>query len=363
VTSTRPVDLLCVIASSAIGVRHAPLESPLDAENWDALVALVRAQRLEPQLASMVAGGTWPVSVDQAEDAAAAHAAAMATTLLLDRQLLDVARQFDADEVPFVVLKGSAAAHLDYPDPACRAYGDVDVLVPPHKIEEAERILRAGGGRRAFTEPRPGFDRRFGKGSSYRMPSGLEVDIHRTLALGPFGLALDPIELAAGLTSFSMGGYELRALDRSRRFLHACYHAALGRSVPRLVPLVDVVMSAPRTEQEMRVAADLAHRWQADVVLDAAVAAAIRRLRWPAPPHVVRTIDEMPRSARQQRWLRGYRDERRSSALLSAAGVEAIPRWIDRVDYLRASLWPGGRTPTNALRRLARGAAAIARGR
>jgi hypothetical protein len=356
-------DYVTSIAAYSIDVNGARPERPLGSEAWGQLVALVGAQRLAPQLASIAGAGRWPVTPEQVAHSESLHAAAMATSLLLDRQLLDVARQFDAHAVPFVVLKGSAVAHLDYPDPAGRAYGDVDLLVPPSHIETAEAVVTAAGGRRAFSEPRPGFDRRFGKGSSYRMPSGLEVDIHRTLALGPFGIAVDPVELAAGQDSFVIGDRTLPALDRPRRFLHACYHAVLGRSVPRLVPLVDLVMAAPRTERDMHEVVQLAHRWQADAVLDAAIAVTVERLGWSVPGHISRAFDELSRSERQRRWLRAYRDERRSSALLTMAGVEAIPGWPDRIDYLRAALWPVGQTPSNAIRRLARGGAAIARRR
>ncbi len=47
------------------------------------------------------------------------------------------------------------------------------------------------GGRRRFSEVRPGFDRRWGKGACVVAADGTELDVHRTFVAGPFGLTVD----------------------------------------------------------------------------------------------------------------------------------------------------------------------------
>ena len=296
----------------------------------------------------------------QQAQAQARHAAAMATALLLDRELLAVMDLLQPDGVDVVVLKGTALAHLDYPHPSHRAYGDVDLLITASQIEHAEARLVAVGGRRVHDEPRPGFDRRFGKGSSYRMPSGFEVDLHRTLALGPFGLAIEPRVLLAEQQAFSLAGREVLALGRTRRFVHACYHAVLGRARAHYVPLVDLVLTAPRDADEMAAVIDLAVRWRGEVVIDAAIAAAIERLGWPAPDHVTRALDELRGSGREHRWLDGYVGAGRSSARLTFSAIEALESWRDRGAYIKAVAWPDGLGPMGAARRLVRGGRSVA---
>ena len=82
-------------------------------------------------------------------------------------------------------------------------------------------------------EPRPGFDSRFSKGAAFTMPGGRDIDLHRTFVSGPFGLSVDLGGLFATSTPFVVGGRRLLGLGRTERFLHACYHAALGRGTPR----------------------------------------------------------------------------------------------------------------------------------
>ena len=82
-----------------------------------------------------------------------------------------------------------------YADPALRSFGDVDILVGGADFDAAVGALAALGFRRRFVEPRPGFDARFSKGACLERADGLEIDLHRTLAPGPFGMLLGLTDL------------------------------------------------------------------------------------------------------------------------------------------------------------------------
>jgi hypothetical protein len=351
--------LVSGIASTEVVTRDDLPHEPLTDDEWARLVALVRIQRLEPQLSSAVVSGALGATSPQRSEAERLHASAMARCLLLDRSLLHVADRLDEVDIPFVVLKGPAVAHLDHPDPARRSYGDLDLLIAPTHLEATGELLGAIGGTRAYMEPRAGYDRRFGKGMAFRIGGDLEIDVHRTLTLGPFGLAIDLDQLDAHHDTLVIGRRRLRALDRPRRFLHACYHAVLGRADVRFVPLLDVVRCAPASESELQVVISLSKAWRADVVVETAVEAAVARLGWLPSASMVAALDELRPTAQQRRWLDAYRGPRRSSARLTLSGVTAIDGWRDRVDYLRAILWPSNRGGGDAVRRLARGARAL----
>ena len=138
------------------------------------------------------------------------------------------ARTLDAAGVTWRLTKGPALAHLDYPDPALRPFGDVDVVVHPASWVPALDALVAAGGRREAAELAPGFDARFGKGATITTAEELEVDLHRRLAIGRFGVRLPTEALFTDVEIVTLGGRAVPALDGSSRLLHACYHAALG---------------------------------------------------------------------------------------------------------------------------------------
>ena len=157
---------------------------------WDAFFGHAVDERAVPILANAVAGGLVDATVAQREQLVTAHEAVMRSCLYLEQSTLAVAGALRDADLDYRLLKGPAVARLDYPDPSWRAFGDIDVLVRSSEYEAALHALTSRGGRRRSAEIRPGFDRRFGKGVCIVMPDGVQVDVHRTLASGPFGLTI-----------------------------------------------------------------------------------------------------------------------------------------------------------------------------
>ena len=69
-----------------------------------------------------------------------AHAHAVRT-----RVVGELARAFDAAAIPFLLLKGSALAHLVYDTPLLRPMRDVDLLVRKRDVPRAHAALQRGG--------------------------------------------------------------------------------------------------------------------------------------------------------------------------------------------------------------------------
>jgi hypothetical protein len=333
--------LVTTVAAWRTDSSLEPPSEPLDEATWGRVLSAVTTERLAGLLSWAVASGDWPATDDQAKQVFELHRSWMAAALLLERELLDVIGAFAAAGVQAQVLKGTALAHLDYPDPSMRCFGDVDLLVPGPQIETARDLLVAAGGHRAYREPRPGYDRRFTKGLAVTTPNGFEIDLHRTLSPGPFGLALDLASLEADPDHFTVGGRSFAALGRPQRFLHACFHSMLGSAEPRLVPLRDLVQTAPTTAVEVEAVRALTERSRANVVVARAVRAARSTLGW-QPPLVLRAwTDAYTETARDHRWLAGYLGEQRAYATQALTAVEAVPGGIgDKAAYLRAILFP-----------------------
>ncbi len=357
------VDLARTIAAWGTHTDLRPPAAPVDQTLWPGLLAEVNAQRITGLLSWAVAAGEWPATDDQTEQIVEAHQSWMATSVLLERVLLRTGQAFDDHGIPFQILKGAAVAHLDYEDPSLRCFGDVDILIPGSHIEAARDLLLADGGRRAYPEPRPGFDRRFTKGLAITTTDGYEIDLHRTLAAGPFGLALDLRALAADPDHFTVGGRRVPALGRPQRFLHACIHSVLGSAEPRLVPLRDLIETAPTTAEEVEAVRALAEASAATAVVGRAVAAARSRLAWRPPLVLAAWAGAVRESHRDRRWVGGYVGRQRAYATQALTAVEAVPGGpTTKAAYLWAVLLPRDADRGEALvARWRRGARAVRR--
>ncbi len=314
-------------------------DQPLDDRAFADLVTQVRAQRLTGLLWSAVREGALPVTSAQAEQAEWMHVEKLAGVLALEHLLLDSVTALEQADIEVRALKGPVLAHLDYPEPTWRTFGDIDLLVRGEHFDRATRLLHARGYKRLHPEPRPGFDRRFSKGTSFRTGDGLEVDLHRTFTMGPFGVRLSLDDLWESSEALTIGGRTVHALPAEERFVHACYHAVLGGSSPRLVPLRDVAqLLLTRSLDLGRV-----HRLVRASKGESVVARAIRH-SW----HALDIADVVSLSA----WAETYRTDRREIAELdvyargstytrrSLAAMRALPRWRDRVAFVHALVHP-----------------------
>lgn len=357
-----------LLGVAAYGLPGACLElpsAPLGDEEWTATMRGVRQQRIPGLLLQAIDEGSFAATELQLEEAAEAHTASMRLVLELERLLIEVTRRLGEAGISSRVLKGSALAHLDYPDPALRSFGDIDVLVPPHQYDRAVLVLQECGYHKRYDEPRPGFDRRFGKGAELRTPGGLEVDLHRTFVSGPFGLTVRLESLFESGTEFELGGQRLLALIPEQRLLHACFHAALGARPARLTPLRDIVQLALFGDLDVERVMALTTEWKVPAVVAVGI-----RLAW----DTFRIGDVVPLSV----WASGFvPDDHERSALnvymdatqasfpaQAAAAMRAIPRWSERAAYLRAMAFPDRSYITtrdgNYARRFLRGARYLA---
>jgi len=314
-------------------------EEPLPPRDFDRLLREVKDQRLTGLLWESVLGGTLPATPEQAARAEWAHAEKLAGVLTLERLLLDVLSALEVAGISARVLKGPAHAHLDYPDPGWRTFGDIDLLVRGEDFDHAVRVIERRGNRRLHPEPRAGFDRRFSKGTSFRTADGLEIDLHRTLTMGPFGVRVDLAALWDRSEEFELGGRTVLALPAEERFFHACYHAVLSQATPRLVPLRDIAHLALGGRLDQDRVHHLARASGGEPVLSRAV-----RHSW----HALAVADVLAISA----WAEAYRADSREDADLavyttrssyartSVAAIRALPRWRDRVAYVSALTFP-----------------------
>jgi hypothetical protein len=314
-------------------------DSPLADGQFRTLMGAARKARVTGLLWQAVVDGALATTSQQADEVELSHIRSLSGALVLERLLLETIDLLERAEVPVRVLKGTAIAHLDFPESGLRTFGDIDLMVPSEYFDAAVAILVRHGHRRNYPEPRPGFDRRFSKGASFQTADGLEIDLHRTFTMGPHGMRLDLESLWARKATFELGGRKLYALAKEERFLHACYHAALGEKKPLLTPLRDVAQIALTTGLDMPTLHHLIRASQAEAVVSRAVQAAWSELH---------LADLLAISA----WAMTYRVDPREAAEIAAYGdgstyatksmaaLRSLPSWSQRAAYVFALVAP-----------------------
>ncbi len=272
-----PVPLLSIAGHGLPGARRSFPSGTLDDEAWSTLLAAAVENRVTGLLHIATGDEVLPATATQRQQARAAHRRMQLRVLGLEHHLADVVDVLEEGGVDARILKGSAVAHLDYANPAIRSFIDLDVLVRGADFDRSVELLTRAGFRRTLAEPRPGFDRRFDKGTTLVAPAGFELDLHRTFVLGPWGAAMDPDQLWDEGEPVRIGARTFRALRRTHRFLHACYHAALGNWPLRLASLRDVAEQLRAGQDECEVL-EVASAWRAQALVAAAVADSRRLL-------------------------------------------------------------------------------------
>lgn len=307
---------------------------------WSAILGQVVHHRLTGLATAAADAGALLLSLDQRAELLIRHREAMVCALTLERDLVTVSEALTGATIDHVVLKGSAVAHVAYPDPSWRPFGDNDLLVASDRFETACAVLSDLGYRRAFVDPKPGFAARFGKGAAHLGVDGLEVDLHRLLADGPFGYWVDHDELLRSTATFAFGGRSFARLDDTALALHACLHAVLGAPRPTMLQIRDIAQLVEAGDVRWDVLADWGRRWRLRAVLERALGLVEHQLGDRALPKAARVFrGSMRPSTQERRTLRACTDERFRGER-EWTSLRALPSVRARVAYAGALLFP-----------------------
>ena len=315
-------------------------QTPLDASSWSQLIAIVQHQRLTGYLHAAVDAGVLAVTDEQRQQVDELHLGSCSTVLRLERILVDLATELEAAGIEFVVLKGSASAHLVHDDPAVRMFGDNDLLFRTEEFEPALQVLRKIGYHQQSVPPTSSFGRRFAKGVTLEGPTGDELDAHRNLVFGTFGFAIEVDELFDSSTEFELGGRKLQALGSETRLLHACYHAGLGDPVPRLSSVRDVAQMLMTGAQDAMRVRELASRWKSEAVVARACQLCEDHLGVAVEGPIAEGLMDYEPTRREQRAIDSYVGADRSFAAKVLASLPYVEGLGERTAFLRAILVP-----------------------
>jgi hypothetical protein len=282
--------------------------------------------------------GALPLTAEQEADLVEQHRARMVRVLLLERTLLDLSYEMERAGVPALVLKGSSFAYTAYPDPSWRDFDDLDLLVPTHLFARARSVLVESGCIPSSVEPRAGFTARFGKASVFRK-GVFEIDLHRTLVLGPYSLWVDADRLFAEHGTFTVAGRTLRCLSPEHRLIHASMHAILGSHPPLPLALRDAAQIERAGGIDPDVLARDARSWRVEPVLARAVSELRDGLGVEAGS-LLGAFNDARAGRRERKAIRAYLDAGHVGGRTSSSMIRALPGVRPKLAYLAAIVLP-----------------------
>ena len=188
---TPAIALTRLLVEPALSARLADSE-------WQGVLTVARAERLDGTLAARLAGLDLPPAVE-------AVLADVRLDLEHDRRVAlweveRVAAALSALGAPVVLLKGCALAVAGEAAAEGRRIGDVDILVPRHRLADAEAALLAAGWEWAKPDS---YDERYYRRWMHELPPMIHatrngaLDVHHTLLPPTAGPTPDPMAVIA----------------------------------------------------------------------------------------------------------------------------------------------------------------------
>ena len=330
---SRP-EHVALVAAARWGLPVTSSTVRLADEDLAAVRGVVGMDRLGGLLFHAMADGTVECSDHAREAIHSIWNAQLLASVVVEAQAVRAAAVLDGAGVRWRLTKGSAVAHLDYPDPGLRPFGDVDIVVHENDWGLALDACAGEGWRR----PQPGlglaYERRYGKGATFKTTEGLELDAHLRFAVGRFGVRSAMRDLFTHHGTVSLAGRSLPTLDPVGRLLHACHHATLG-GFRRFRAHRDVAQLLLVTGASWESALAIAQRWRVEAVLARAIVESWHRLDLQDPhPAWVWAISHRIRRA-DRRALAVFGEERpfREQALTTVMALPAheVPEFLAAV--------------------------------
>ncbi len=257
-----------------------------------------------------------------------------------ERQLQRLIEAFSAAGIETLLLKGAGLAYTVYRSPHLRPRADLDVLIRPERLADADRLLASEGWTRA-AEPNAMLataQRHYCRGS----PSGLTepLDLHWRIAnprLFADAIAFD--ELWARAVPVPILGGGARTLSCVDALFAACLHrVAHHDDAIDLLWLWDIHLLGSRLSvDETAAVIDLAARTRMCAVCARGLALAAERFHTPGATALVGALEEQPATAEPSaRFVGGGL----SLVDLLNADLAATPAWRARLTLVREHLFP-----------------------
>ena len=188
-------------------LRDPASVAALDGPRWSALISVARAEVLLGTLACRLADIAVPDDIRALLDAARIAADQAQVHALWEAEMCR--RALAPLGIATVLLKGTAYAAAGLPNAAGRQIGDLDILVPRDRLDEAETALLAAGWEWVKDDP---YDQHYYRDHMHELPPLIHrerdrlIDVHHTI----LPLTAKPTPDAAAMLANSIPPSRLR---------------------------------------------------------------------------------------------------------------------------------------------------------
>lgn len=341
------------IAERVASLAFSEPEAAVDLGDDPSIVGVLRKERVLGLGVHAVESGLATGTPEVLAELDRRHEEAMHQSMQIEVTAVRASRVLSEVGIDHRMLKGVALAHTLYSDPSLRSFRDVDILVPGAQIDRAVDELTKLGAMRPQPQLREGYDARFAKSVTLRLDT-VEIDVHRLLAPGPFGVWSRPGELFLLRRHYDVAGETLATLDPTDHLVHACYHVALGQVTPALVNLLDVALLATSVDNpiDFERFLETVERWRGAAVIKRAVRLVYARVDVELPEELDAFRHQaVPRNELEMITPYLTDDPAGRFASLAPATLKALPM-SDRAAYALAVGLPDGADPKARVRGL-----------
>ncbi len=305
------------VAAYGLGPPQGVLtDDPVEDTSWPRFLELARGQRLLGLVRAAAQDGVLALRSEQWTGLENKFHEVTAETAKAERSVVDLVTTLEDSEIDCRVLKGPALAHLDYRSPDLRPFIQPNLLVEACRFVDAVHVLGQLGYHRAHAEPAPGFDAKFRKGTVLVNSAGSTVELHRTIADGPYAMIVEHRELFTTSSEIELAGRHVVTLGPEERLLHACFEARVGDTKPLLIRLRDIVQLVLSHDLDLERIEQLSGSWGAQSL----VAEAVRRA-WT----LLGVTDMVPLSSWATTHPTSRRERRRISRITPPAVARSCP--------------------------------------
>lgn len=133
-------------------VQSSDLPDVTEREVWDRLVSRARRLGVAPLLYRQFQNQGIPVPAGVDSTLAQSYWATTAVNIWRATELHRILAALSPAQVPVILLKGAILAETVYPDIGTRSMADLDLLVPPARVDEADAIMGQLGYRTAAVD-------------------------------------------------------------------------------------------------------------------------------------------------------------------------------------------------------------------
>jgi hypothetical protein len=206
----------------ADALRDPATTGRLDGQGWAALLAIARAEQLIGTLAHRLDGLPMPAAAARVLEDARASADQGRAAALWEAEM--ARRALVSTGMPVILLKGTAYAAAGLGAGIGRSIGDLDILVPRARIDEAEALLLAAGWE--WVKPDP-YDDLYYRRWMHELPPLIHrerdrmIDVHHTILPLTARITPDVDALIEDSVALENG---LRILSPEDMICHAAAH-------------------------------------------------------------------------------------------------------------------------------------------